>query len=679
MAKSKIKIAFADLTHTGHSCNAIPYGSAIVAAYTLANFDGAGEVNLFKEPAKLAEYIEKNQPDVVSFSNYIWNTNLSCGFASRIKKALPDTVVVFGGPNYPIEADEQKSFLVSNPDIDFYIFKEGEEAFVELLKALKEVDFDASRIKKDKTLIANCHYISDGELVKGELIPPISDLDEIPSPYLSGVCDEFLKKGLIPLMQTSRGCPFQCTYCQEGDPYYSQVRRFSRGRIKEEVKYISENTTVPNLMLGDANFGMYKEDIEICRDIAGLQEESGWPKYFIGIDGKNQKERILEAASIVKGSHLTAAVQSTDEGVLKNIKRQNVSLEEMVQVAKSGKSAGANSFSEVILCLPGDTKEAHIKSNKDLIEADINVIRSHQFIMLPGSEAATMESRRKFDMGTRFRVTPGTVKPYSMYGETFYSPEVDEICVENSTMSFQDYLECRQFNLTVEIIYNDGIFAELIKYLKQHGESVASFVLNIHKKILADPGPLAGLYADFMRETNEIWDTREEVEDQLKIPGVIDKYVNGEMGNNEQLMYRAFAVFNNMKELHEIAFDVARDLLARKEYFDKVGGEDYLKELLEFSLLRKKDLLTLDNVEEKVFHYDFVELAKCRFEKDPSDYYNRDGVNIEFKHTDEQKKLISEYLRIYGTSNYGLGSILSQAHDVANFYCSISKKGGKSV
>ena len=110
------------------------------------------------------------------------------------------------------------------------------------------------------------------------------------------------------------------------------------------------------------------------------------------VSGKNYKDRILEVAAIIQGSSLSAAVQSTDEKVLKNIKRENVSLSQMIQVAKERETLGSISFSEVILCLPGDTKDAHFKSILELIDAGIKIVRSHQLIMLPGSEISTKKA-----------------------------------------------------------------------------------------------------------------------------------------------------------------------------------------------------------------------------------------------------------------------------------------------
>ena len=107
----KIKVSFSDLGHTNHSCKVIPYGSAMVASYLIKHFGHMVEVDIFKNPQEFIEYLERSVPKIVCFSNYIWNINLSCEFAKRIKKQSPDTITVFGGPNYPLSLEEQENLI----------------------------------------------------------------------------------------------------------------------------------------------------------------------------------------------------------------------------------------------------------------------------------------------------------------------------------------------------------------------------------------------------------------------------------------------------------------------------------------------------------------------------------------------------------------------------------------
>ena len=138
----KTLITFADLTYTtkGTSSNAFPYAGAVVASYAKKKLGDEIETELFKYPEDFKNYVEKNNPKIICFTNYSWTLDISHEFAKKIKNKFPDTISVFGGPNYPDEANLQKDFLSSYPAIDFYIKGEGEIGFLNLLTVLV-IDF----------------------------------------------------------------------------------------------------------------------------------------------------------------------------------------------------------------------------------------------------------------------------------------------------------------------------------------------------------------------------------------------------------------------------------------------------------------------------------------------------------------------------------------------------------
>jgi radical SAM superfamily enzyme YgiQ (UPF0313 family) len=664
----KLSISFADLAHSGHQSVMIPYGAAIVAAFAIKKFGEKIECDIFKKPFEYAKYLEERSPQIACFSNYIWNLNLSLEFSKRIKAKNPETIIIFGGPNYPHSEVDQIAFLRRNSCIDFYIYWDGEKSFAKLLDELIKHKLDKIKIKQSNLKLPSCHYISDGEFVQGDLIPRVKNLDEISSPYLMGLCDKFFDQNLIPIIQTTRGCPFKCTYCQDGQEYANQVSRFSLNRIKEELQYIAKRTTVPNCQTADDNFGMYREDLEICKVIAEVRKKYGWPEYFVDFSGKNNKKRVLEAIALAGVPHnLEAAVQSTDDKVLKNIKRSNVSWQEMIQLAKASENIGSTSFSEVILCLPGDTKGAHLKSLFDLIDAGILVVRSHQFIILPNSEAGTQESIEEYEMDVRFRVIPKTYAPYTLFGKQISAFEIDKICVANNTMTFEDYQQCRLFNLTVEIFYNNAIFQGFYKFLIQHGISASSFISKIHHAVCFCPGPLKYLYEDFLEETNDLWESEEELRGFFKQDGIIERYRSGEFGNNEQLFYRTLAFLKHMEDIHRIVLDVAIQMLEEKCSLNK-QKRIYLKELVNFSIFCKKDLFSGNLIENKRFHYDFVKLVACKFNIEPLLTYKSKGYNVLIQHSEGQKKLISLYLKTFGSSDFGIGQILSSGANMHDLY-----------
>ena len=671
----KTAVSFCDLAHEGHSCNSVPLGVSMVASYSLEKF--AGEINLeiFKYPTEYISYLEKEVPRIACFSNYIWNLNLSYEIARSIKGRSPGTVLVFGGPNYPLDPEEQEAFLSAHPAMDFHVFRNGEIPFSLLFEALRQYDFDVEKLKADKVVIPGCHYLSNGEFIMGEEVAAMRELDEIPSPYLTGLCDKFLaNEKLVPLMLTARGCPFKCTFCQEGDDYFNVVRKFSFERVCEELDYVASRARNPDLIYADSNFGMYKHDADICREIVRVQEVHGWPKYFVGIMGKNNKARVLEAAEIIRSGvfgggsvWLSSAIQSTDESVLEKVKRSNINADTMAKVANESEAHASNQFSELILALPGDSLKAHFKSVCDLIDTGVNVVRSHQYIMLGGSEAATPKGRAEYGPLTKFRVIPHTMNTYELFRETIFAPEIDEICVGNDTMTFDEYEECRMFDLTVEVFYNNALLLELFKLLKARGIRISTLITRIHARATSAASLVAELYEGFRRETNELFDSHEQLHDFLRRDGVAEKYQSGQLGNNEQLMYSAMMVFGHMKDVHHIAYDVARELFRENgAYEDWVAG--YLSELIEFSLLRKQDMLATDQVETRHFHYDFIALEQCGFNEGPRDHACPGGVNIHFAHDDVQKELISGYCKAYGISNSGLGNIFGMGKNVRSFY-----------
>ena len=92
--------------------------------------------------------------------------------------------------------------------------RDGEEAFVKLFQCLKANRFVLEKTKNLDNPIPSCHYILGKDLIRGDILPGIKPLDQIPSPYLTGVFDELLlDERLMPIVQNIRGCPYRCRYC----------------------------------------------------------------------------------------------------------------------------------------------------------------------------------------------------------------------------------------------------------------------------------------------------------------------------------------------------------------------------------------------------------------------------------------------------------------------------------
>lgn len=105
--------------------------------------------------------------------------------------------------------------------MDFYVDREGEQAFAGLLAVLADAGPEAAHGRvpgvHSIALAGSAHLPAPG--------PRLTDLTAVPSPYLAGLMDEFFDGHLVPTVQTNRGCPFMCTFCVEGTRYHTKVAR----------------------------------------------------------------------------------------------------------------------------------------------------------------------------------------------------------------------------------------------------------------------------------------------------------------------------------------------------------------------------------------------------------------------------------------------------------------------
>jgi len=234
-----LNIYLGDLTYTTLSlaADASPLNIGFIAAYAAKSFGKEIDLRLFKYVEDLEQAIHEKPPDILGLSNYPWNFNLGLEFFRMTRAVSPQTICVMGGPNIPLEDEARSQFVKRNPLIDFYAYLEGEEAFAALVARAFETGADREKMKSTP-IDGFIHRMSDTEVMKGTMLARRRNLDEIPSPYLTGYMDKFFDGKLVPMIETNRGCPFSCTFCHEGNQLISKVNHFSMERVKAELDYI---------------------------------------------------------------------------------------------------------------------------------------------------------------------------------------------------------------------------------------------------------------------------------------------------------------------------------------------------------------------------------------------------------------------------------------------------------
>lgn len=658
---------FADLTHTaqGISAPTFPLGVSFVASYAIKEL-GTDEfaVRLFKFPAMLEHALREDPPDILCLSNYSWNFELAYKISSLAKAHFPNLIVVVGGPNFPIDPQEQTEFLQRRPAIDFYIELEGEVGFVELVKKLDDYHFDAKRLKAHGDLIRNCTYLSDGHLVRGPS-ERILDINIIPSPYLTGLLDPFFELPLVPMVETTRGCPFTCTFCADGIAIKSRIKRYDSARTREELYYIADRVNKSDeIIITDLNFGMYAEDATTCRYIAEIQEKYQWPVLVKGSAGKNRTERVIEAATILKGTWMIgAAIQSADPDVLKAIKRSNISSETFEKFIEFGNalSKDALTYTEIILGMPGDTKEKHFDSLRFGIKNNVNSLRMYQCMLLVGTEMASRQCREQYGLLTKFRTIPGCVGMYTLFGGEHPVAEIEEIIVGNTTMPFEDYLDCRVVNLLVETCYNNALFEEAFNMLRAMNVPVFDILLYMkdHRELYTPK--ITHIIDEFVYQTGkDLYDTLEDAQQVVLTPEVIGRYIGGELGINELLVHKAL-LYMALDDLSALLFAAVRSCLRDRHLLNPVV-EEYLSQLHRFILHRKRAIDQTDLVLADRFTYDFNAISDLNYRIDPNVFPVSGPMDYTFFHEDGQKKHILKQLQLYRSAPMGLGRLIQRSN-----------------
>jgi radical SAM superfamily enzyme YgiQ (UPF0313 family) len=666
------RVFLCDLTYTQQTIasDIMPAAVAGIATFLQSNYPGGCDVSIFKYPDSFIKALESivpgKEPHIVGFSNYCWNCNLSVAFAEVIKARFPSVIIVFGGPNLPHDQNEQEEFLLNHPVVDFHIVKEGEIGFFYLVRRLAENNYLKESVSSE---IPNLIFIdASRKFHASPKLERVTDLNLIPSPYIEGLLDPFFDGIMLPIIQTNRGCPFTCTFCTEGMSYWNKVNKHRESKVEEEIRYIAFKMSLlgenarRDLHIADSNFGMFEEDVDVARTLADVRKEFNYPQYINVATGKNKKERVLEVAKIVDGAmKLAGSVQSLNKNVLENIKRSNISVPQIIELALRANEIGANSYSEIILALPGDTLEAHFESLRIIVEAGFNTIAMYQLMILPGTEMGSRPSRETYQMQTRYRLLPRCYGYFDVLGKSINVAEIEEICVANSTLSFQDYLSCRKMDLLTNVFYNDGVFRELIRFLKSLGLSTCDWLQLIYEGV-GQSEAFNELISEFLFETeHELYGDKSALAELVTDREFLVKVIAGEVGGNLMFKYKGLSITHYLNAIARTAEEAVFELLRRKNMATE-ENISFASEIIRFNVLRMEDIF-IDEPQNKqgVFSNDIAAFASDEG-KSVEDCRMPGKIRIYFEFSEDQHKTLKNYLTIFGNTKTGISRILSRVY-----------------
>ena len=446
----------------------IPYSVGCIWSYC-NQFDEVKNNFILKDiifkrehPDKILERLDN--PVLCGFSCYIWNEQYCLGIAKLVKEKFPNCIIEFGGPQASKKMQEENDF------IDTVIISEGEENFLDILKSITE----NKEIKKyyERTRLSTLDY---------------------PSPYQSNIFSKIIEENpdviWAATIETNRGCPHRCTFCDWGGTTMSKVDHFDIKRVEDDITWI-KNNNIGYLFVADANFGMYKErDILIAEIIRDKLKETNVGDVVLQF-AKNSTEAVFKIAKILEEHCLrgiTISVQSMNQPTLKAIKRKNLHINDLTNHMRMSQEYGVKTYTELILPLPEETLETWKDGLSKVLECGQHESIDVWFCQLFGNSELGSEFSRKMH-GIE------TVKAYDYI--SFTNPkeyhgfkEIVEIVNKTNSMATLELIESYLYAWTVIQFHINGYAQLIAKYLFYNKNiTYRMFYDEIFEKVQTDNG-----------------------------------------------------------------------------------------------------------------------------------------------------------------------------------------------
>jgi len=322
------------------------------------------DTTFIKDDKELEEEILKNKNKIIGLSVVTPYINKAVFISKKIRKLLPDSIIVFGGPHPTIRPNE----TLDEPSVDMIVLGEGEETIVELIKA----------IEKGKALstVKGIGFKKGKKKIITKRREPIKNLDSIPIPdrsllpmfsrYCKVVGGDFFTSPPATTMITSRGCPFNCNFCQPSlrKIFGPAVRFRSANNIVDEIEYLGKEFGLRKFHFVDDTFTANKQRI---LDFCDLVKKRGLKiKWTTNSRVNTIDEEMLTTMKDAGCTRLSFGVESGSQDVLDKMNKC-ITTEQIEKAFKLCTKLKLFSVGSLMLGYPSETKEDLIKT-KELIK-----------------------------------------------------------------------------------------------------------------------------------------------------------------------------------------------------------------------------------------------------------------------------------------------------------------------
>jgi len=597
----------------------------------------------------LIERIVKQKPDVIGISCYMWNDMLTFQIIENVKKLLPNVKIIAGGPALYYERDI--SWFVKHWYIDAVC------AYAYYGENFIGAYLDGEELKN----IPGCVYPalrrafwqkSNVELDRKNFNWPMPYLDN--KEYLIRFKENH--KRIKVLLDTSRGCPYGCTFCEWGGGTSTKVTFKSIEDVKEELNVIFEILQPMVLEFINANFGIVKDDLEYAKHIYDLNQQYKCVKDITLYGPTKTNKKILKSIYevFIQGKMTDAlklSIQSTNNEVLKNIRRIDMPYDEQVTLFNelSYKYNVPLRF-ETMIGLPGETIDSYYNMLYDLSKSEFLYPLMHEWQMLPSAPASDPEYIQQMGLEThRLKFWHRSMNNVGFISRNRYTENKEDTGLRNilnDSQYIQPYeVVVKSYSYTKEewakmilvkhfFVYfsSNNITSPFYKYLDSIKKSdVKTFYKDFFEEFIFNQGVIKHCLQKIVKSLNE-----DDVTD------VMYADINP---NLPYIHYQSLYKFIILMDPYKF-FDGLYIWLA-----SKYGEDEYLKDLSKFIASNIKSPMTYNTEIEKRIDSQFdwkAWIKEKNFEKPPKNlngYYVATDRNVgwdnKFLHRDRMRELIS--------------------------------------
>jgi radical SAM superfamily enzyme YgiQ (UPF0313 family) len=371
------------------------------------------------------------EPGIFLFSNYLWTHEAGLELSEHVKTKSPESITVHGGPDTPKYRADVEGYFAEFPHVDVTVRGEGEITAAEILDRL------IGRVGNgpvDLSVLADVPGLSfrtpDG-IVHTPDRERIADLSVLPSPYLTGLFDVY---GTVPdsleqvTLESNRGCPYGCTYCDWGSATLSRIRKRPMEDVLAEIDWCGEKGAL-TINMADANYGIFARDVEIAERVVDIKKRYGIINGFGANYAKNTVKHLTPIIKMMIDNGVVApavlSLQTMDEATLEAVERSNIKIERYDELAVEFRRLGQRLVIELMIGLPGSTTTSVENDLQECLDREVET-RANTTIMLVNSPMNTPEYRQKFDLKPRVPVGDPRQLAHMSSSSTYSADDLDE-------------------------------------------------------------------------------------------------------------------------------------------------------------------------------------------------------------------------------------------------------------